>query len=203
MEDITIIFLTLNLLPRGWQEYHKSVLLEAIGKCPLITISKEPLDWGYNIIQTEKPSIENIYFQMLRGARIATTPYVAIVEDDTLYEKEHFLFRPPLTEVAYNLNRWGLFTWRPKWFFYKSRPANGSMIAPRELLIQSLSAGPRTIEIRRDRFIPYFTKAPVVFLNHIYAHELLQRRMRKKPTDILIKELPFWGSTKQVVSKFA
>lgn len=73
MNDLTIIFLTANRVPEKWAEYHKQVLLEAIGDTPIITISFKPLDWGTNLIQTEY-SVDNIYRQMLRGAKVAKTP---------------------------------------------------------------------------------------------------------------------------------
>ena len=53
MDDITIIMLTPNLVPKQWAEFHKQKLLEAAGGTPIITISKEPLDWGINLLQTE------------------------------------------------------------------------------------------------------------------------------------------------------
>jgi hypothetical protein len=31
---------------------------------------------------------------MLRAAKIAKNPYIAIAEDDTLYNQEHFGYRP-------------------------------------------------------------------------------------------------------------
>src|SRR3990167_985746 len=138
MTDLTIIFLTVNKVPYKWAEYHKSVLLEAIGDTPLITISKKPLDWGMNLIQEEEPSVSNIYRQVLRGAKLATTPYIAIAEDDTLYHKEHFTFRPPMDTYGFDGHRWGLFTWGKPTYYYKDRISNACMIAPRELVISAL-----------------------------------------------------------------
>src|SRR4030042_5521139 len=96
--DLTIIMLTINQLPPFWTEFQKQTLLEAAGDIPIITISKTPMDWGRfnvtNILQ-EVPEdmwerVLNVYRQILRGAELATTPYVAIVEDDCLYPKDHF-----------------------------------------------------------------------------------------------------------------
>jgi hypothetical protein len=65
-----------------------------------------------NIIDTDKPSPENFYRQLLKGCKVATTPYIAIAEDDTLYNKEHFnCFRPEMNVFGYNLNRWSVATW--------------------------------------------------------------------------------------------
>jgi hypothetical protein len=138
MDDITIIFLTLNKVPTSWAKYHKQVLMAAIGDTPLITISKKPLDWGINLIQ-KKEGYVNIYRQILRGARLAKTPYIAIAEDDTLYPKDHFAnFRPPLDSFGYNMTRWGILTWDKPIYFLKERIANCTMIAPRKLTIEAL-----------------------------------------------------------------
>src|SRR3990167_7580897 len=100
MNDLTIIFLTNNELPESWTAYHKKVLLDAVGKVPLITISRKPLDFGINILQTEPKSPSNVYWQLLRGAKLAMTKYIAVAEDDTLYCSEHFSFRPKRCRIA-------------------------------------------------------------------------------------------------------
>src|SRR5437016_5786451 len=95
MKDLTIIFLTASKLPKKWALFQKEKLLEAVPDTPIITISKEPLDWGTNILQTEPYGTSNIWVQLLKGAKTATTKFIAVAEDDVLYPKEHFEFRPP------------------------------------------------------------------------------------------------------------
>ena len=90
MENLTCLFLTLNKVP--WQEYHRKIMLEAIGNYPLITISRLSMDLpGIQLRQNEEQSHDKIYKLMLQGAKIATTDYIAMVEDDMLYHKDHFL----------------------------------------------------------------------------------------------------------------
>ena len=105
MNDITIIFLTANRVPKEWVKFHRTVLEKAVGENPVISISREPVDFGTNFIQTEPESGSNVFFQLLRGAREAKTPYIAVAEDDTLYPPGHFDLRPQNGAVAYNLNR--------------------------------------------------------------------------------------------------
>lgn len=109
MSDLTIIFLTLNKLPEEWTEYHLQTLKEAVGDCPVISISREPMDFGTNLIQEETKDKSNIFRQILRGAKLAQTKYIAIAEDDTLYPPEHFKLRPK--GIGYNMHRWWLHTW--------------------------------------------------------------------------------------------
>ena len=138
--SLTIIFLTANEHPPYWTNFHQQHLLRAIGNYPLITSSFKFLTGlpGSQIIQTEPRSHRNMYRQLLRACKFATTPYIAVAESDTLYSPEHFTFyRPPLDAVAYDMSRWVLFTWRPV-FSMRRRINNSMMIAGREYLIDAL-----------------------------------------------------------------
>src|SRR6185369_5393666 len=138
-KDLTIIFLTANLVPKNWAQFQKKVLLKAAKGLPIITVSREPLDWGQNILQTEPYGVSNIYFQLLQGAKLAKTPFIGVAEDDTLYPTRHFhKFRPPPDTFAYNHNRLGIYTWGKPTFFWKHNPSNSVLIAPRQLLIDAL-----------------------------------------------------------------
>src|SRR5260221_1118304 len=149
--DITIIFLTANKLPKRWAEFQKEKLLEATGSAPIITISRDPLNWGINMLQTEGYGPSNIYFQMLKGAKVATTDYIAVAEDDVLYPKEHFEYRPAIDTFAYNLNRFNLFTWGTPTYSWKNRMGNFTLVAPRKL----------TVEALEERFNKYPNGTPV------------------------------------------
>jgi len=213
MKDLTIIFLTFNRVAPKWAEYHKEKLIEAIGDTSVITISREPLNWGTNLLQTEY-SVRNVYTQILRGAKLAVTPYIAIAEDDTLYPKEHFQFRPPMDKFAYNVNRWGLFTWGRGTYFSKPRIATGLMIAPRGLVISSLekklefSSGEisgrnaRELGYRTANTIEFTTEYPVVCVSHPRSLDPLSQRARKKLGPVQRFDLPPWGNAKQLVSRF-
>lgn len=131
--DLTLLYYTANT----------SVFREAIEKrlekqvYPIISISQEPIALGTNIcVGKIGRSLENIYRQVLEGAKKATTKYVALVEDDCLYVPEHFEHRPTGDCFAYNLSRWLL---HPSGVYsYRKRPVLSQCIAPRELLIECL-----------------------------------------------------------------
>ena len=214
MQNLTIIFLTANKVPKEWAKYHKEVLLEAIGDSPVITISFEPMDFGKNLIQTEY-SITNVYRQIHRGACEATTPYIAIVEDDTLYPKEHFEYRPALDKYAYNMNRWCITDKRRpsnSFYYLVHKPANSNLIAPRELLVKDLEERFRKDpdflrvtsikEVGRDDFISFYTNTPVVGFKHHFSVDDLERRGRKREGPICAYNLPGWGSSSDVMSKW-
>jgi hypothetical protein len=217
MDNLTVIFLTVNKVPEQWAEYHKSVLLEAIGDTPVVTISKKPLNWGINLIQDKEPSVQNIYEQVLRGCRVATTPYIAIVEDDTLYHQSHFEFRPPLDTYAFEGHRWGLFTWGTPTFYWSDRISNGAMIAPRELVIKALEerfemypennlgelGKEKGTKINRCTSIVYYSRYAMIFLSHKGGLDPLENNGRKAMGKCQAYRIPYWGEADSIVKHYA
>lgn len=221
MQDITIIYITANLIPDKFAEYVRSTLKKAIGDKPLISISRKPLDFGINILDTELKSTSNIYWQMLKAAKLATTPYVAIAEDDTLYQKEHFDFcRPPLDTFAYNQNRWALFTWGKPTYSMRDRVSNASLIAPRELLIEALEERfakypkgtpakitgelgrpmvDRNLGIKVQKVIWKYSTVSLIQFNHAGSSEELQRNQRKRMGMVRAYDIPYWRRAKDLV----
>ncbi len=219
MSDLTIIMLTPNKVPESWAKFHKKMLLEAAGDSQIITISAEPLDWGINLIQTEY-GLTNVYKQMLRGAKLATTPYIAIADDDTLYSSEHFQYRPPMDKFAYNFSRWHLFTWGDPFYFYKPRPGNGLLVASRELVINALESrfqpdkpmsiaymnelGSRKNIIEYDKagYVAFYTYDPVVSFYHEFSVDPLCKQHRKKAWPVRAFDIPKWGKAKELRKHF-
>jgi len=228
MNDITIIMMTPNRVPKKWAEFHRKVLTKAIGDTPIITISKEPLDWGINLLQTEY-SYANLYKQMLRGAKLATTKYIGIADDDTLYPKEHFRWRPQISNLPedgfyYNFNRWSLPTWgtnkREIRYFHKPRPGNGCMIATRELVIKAMetriSACPELIKYftkelgasRRMRKYDeieakgFYTSEPILTLVHDLSADVDAQIHDKYIWPVRAYDIPNWGKAEDILKKF-
>ena len=223
-KDLTIIFLTVNKVPKKWAEYQKQVLLEAARDAEIITISKKLLDWGLNIIQKEKPSVSNVYSQVLRGSKLAKTPFIAIAEDDALYPVEHFgRFRPKEDEFAYNFNRWAILTWGEPTYWWSERISNLTMIAPTKLIIKALEErfakypdgtpeegtgelGRFKVENRLGlphyKSISFYTTIPVINLNHDFALDPWERTHRKRMGYIRAFDIPYWGKATDLVKKF-
>ena len=221
---ITIIMLTANKVPKKWAQFHKEKLLEAAAGSPIITISREPLDWGINLLQTEEYGISNIYFQLLKGAKAATTEFIAVAEDDTLYPKEHFEFRPPPDTVAYNMNKFGLFRWsRTPTYFWKNRVKNSTLVAPRQLVIEALEErfkkypngtpsgftgeiGRNNIEdklgVTRRKFIWFSTEISIIAVDHEFGIDRLARTHRKGMGILRAFDIPYWGRAEDIVKKF-
>jgi len=221
--DITIIMLTASRVPKGWAQFHKEKLIEAAGNSPIITISREPLDWGKNLLDTEPYTISNIYFQLLRGVKEATTDYIGVAEDDTLYPKEHFEYRPPANIFAYNMNRFGIFTWGRPTYFWKGRISNSTLIAPRKLAVEALEErfakypngtpggftgelGRANIEnklgLTRRRSAWFSTDMSVVRIDHELGIDRLAQTHRKGMGILRAYDIPYWGRAEDLVKKF-
>lgn len=224
--DITIIFLTLNKVPEKWAQYHREVLEKAASGAPIISISRKPMAFGTNIIQTEPESAANIFWQTLRAAKIATTPYIGIAEDDTLYPKEHYhAFRPPLDTFAYNKTRWGVFTWGKPIYYWTPRVSHMILIAPRELAIEALEErfkkypidcnskingggelGKSWMEERMGvtlrKSVEFYTSDPIMYFQHVDSVDPLNRNHKKRMFRIRAYEIPYWGRSEEIIKKF-
>ncbi len=227
--DLTIIFLTSNKVPEKWAAYHKEVLLKAAGRYPIITVSKKPTDIGMNIL--DEPHANGFYWQMLRAAKLAATPYVAVAEDDTLYHANHFgTYRPPLDTFAYNQCRWSLFTWgTPPTYSWRIKKVGAAFLGPRELTIEALEErfakypegipdrycgelgannSEKCLRISARKSVDFYSCDPIVQVNHDHFSaientlEAIARRHKKKMGPIRAYDIPIWGKAEDLVKKF-
>ncbi|MBX4189787.1 hypothetical protein KW791_00595 [Candidatus Parcubacteria bacterium] len=222
--DITGIYISLNKLPQYWVDYHLEVLKDAAPGMPIISITKKPMDLGMNLLDTDEPGYTNIYRQLLRAAKLATTKYVAMIEDDCLYSKSHFFkFRPQDDEFAYNRNRWSLFSWGEPIYSLRQRLSNCSLIAPRDLLIEALQerfdkynghppdsemgeCGRARIEDRlkvtRRKQVDFLSRVSIVHINHPLGTEDRQQQQWKSHAEIRAYDIPHWGKAADIVNFF-
>jgi hypothetical protein len=222
MGDLSVLFLTLNRLPQPFQRFQFETLTKAVGGAPILSISRQPME-GWNILDTEEPGYLNIYRQMLRGAKMCNTQYIAIAEDDCLYPREHFTLRPKDDEFLYNQHRWALFTWDSSMYSWRNRKSNCTLIAPRELLIEALEERfakwgdnwPQEFigELGRERVdrglgvsvrksVEVYSSIAVIQFNHEFAMEERQRRKRKSHGNIRALSIPHWGASHELCRHF-
>lgn len=229
MEDITVVYLTNNKLPQKWVDFHHKTLLEAVGTHPLLTFSQKPTNIGENYIQDHPTSKANIFWQMLRAAKIATTQYIAIAEDDTLYPPGYF--DEKRGNVLFNQHRWSLYTWNPVYNLKNYIRTNATFIGNRELVIEALEErfakypmgsdmpaamsaeiGMKNCEIDLGVTVrqakEYKGESPVVQLDHDYftafntEKETIERRHRKSLGAIQAYDIPVWGKASDLTNLF-
>lgn len=224
MNDLTCIFLTVNKVPEQWAQFQKETLLKALDGYPVITMSMKPLDWGTNVLQDGEISASNVYRQLLRGAKLATTKYIAVAEDDALYPREHFhSFRPKDDEFGYNFSRWGIFSWGIPTYFWCDRISNLTLIANRELVIEALeerfakypegTPNAQTGELGRYKrqmdlgttnykAVAFYTTVPVVNFSHPEALCTFEQRKRKRLGFVRAYDIPYWDHAKDLQARF-
>lgn len=101
-----VLYLTGNYLPEKTYKLCQKTLLEAIGELELVSSSRQPIDFGKNVV-TDLPKGYECYFkQILAGLEALTSDLVFIAEDDVLYPKEHFNFTPPDDRIWYDVHWW-------------------------------------------------------------------------------------------------
>jgi hypothetical protein len=229
MPDTTVIYITASEMPERWMEFQLGHLHKAIEGKPIISVSRKPMDLGINLIDSEPKSYWNIYVQMLRAAKFAKTPYVAMAEDDTLYTKAHFNeFRPPLDKVSYDRSRWSLFTW-DNMYCMRQRISNCSLISPTDLLIDAMEerqsvwpdGAPNELvgEVGREKvdkrmkvtvrgMVEWYCNDPIVQLNHPtgtdkgYQTDKHGRYMVKKHGQMKAFDIPYWGKASDIIKAY-
>jgi|CXWL01.1.fsa_nt_gi glycosyltransferase involved in cell wall biosynthesis len=227
MKDLTIIYYTANHISDYFMANTQRLLLEAVGDTPIISVSHKPMKFGHNICVGDiGRSTYNLYKQILIGAREAKTKYVAMAEDDTIYSKEHFAYRPPNEQTfAYDINKWSIFSWEKKPVFsFRARKSMSSLIVSTNALVKTLEERyakyPVFEEIPKDIY-KYYWGEPGRFENHLGITPLKKEEFsspvpniifstsealgyqqlgrRKAHTDVTKDEVAPWGSAREVM----
>jgi hypothetical protein len=212
-EDLTILYYTANRINEHFAANVRQNIIEASNNARIISISHKPINFGENVcVGSLEPSAYNIYKQVLIGAMLAKTPYIGCAEDDSLYTKEHFAYRPPLTAFGYNTNRWQVSS---NVYFFRRRASMCMCIAPTEILVQTLCqrfakfprlltreemgavggfGEPGRFEARHgltpQPLVTFDTEIPSLTFNHRDSTGGVRRLM---PSDVLCETLAPWG----------
>jgi hypothetical protein len=219
MNDLTILYYSTNRISKFFEENIINSLKEVVGDTPIISVTWKPMDLGENIVfKGIAPSPYYVYKQVLIGAEKAKTKYIACAEDDTVYTKEHFAFRPPDDTFAYNEGHLDIHS---SHFIYRGRKNMSTCIANRELLIETLRkrfekypnyldktqtygfAEPGRYESRiglpEEKIMGFKTDPPPV----VFWHRQSLGSVRKiKGNDVIFSDHPYWGNAKELWDKF-
>jgi hypothetical protein len=222
MSDLTIIYLTANSLPEHFTNYQQNIFLVATEGHEIISVSRQPIKLGRNIIDDGERSHLNMYKQLLRACKMATTDYIASAEDDVLYSKEHYNFyRPPMDTIAYDMARWSLYTWGEPIFSIKQRVSNCTLIAPRLEYIDALEEKLSKLHPKNLHYVSevgryerqlglkprlvntqIWAEVPSIHINHIDGTDPLSNQTRKRPGQLKAHNIPYWGEAKEIVKEY-
>ena len=163
-----------------------------------------------------KRSHFNIYRQALEAAKEATTPFIALCEDDMLYSPEHFKYRPKNKPFAYNLGYWGIYTWQdPPIYNYKGRRNLGNLICDRLAFIEAMeerfsvhpdpvgqhlqdiwaepSKYERQLRVTIREAEDFYTNPPNIKFSHPTELSFAGLGTRKRAGELRAIEVDYWG----------
>lgn len=210
MNDLTILYYSACRVPQVFATNVRTHLRCVIGNTRVISISFKRIYFGDNIcIGQHEPHVYTLYQQILIGAMMAETPYVACCEDDSLYTEEHLSFRPPLDAFAYNVRRYQANQYS---YYYRERAGMCMCIAPRNLLVQSLCKRfahlpeklPREklvgfgepgrkdhlLGLENPSIVVFKTETPTITFNHRASLGGVRRQVAH---DVVSTTDPYWG----------
>lgn len=215
--DLTCVFYTAQVVPSAFMTAVREQLDKARGDIPLVV----------NVIKDSSlRSHFNIYRQALEGAKEATTKYIALCEDDTLYSPEHFKYRPRKAPFAYNLAYWGVYTWREPMFHYKGRRNLGNLICDRLAFIEAMeerfrkypnpdandqhlkdiwaepSKYERQLGVTVQEYEEFYTQPPNIKFSHETELSFAGLGTRKRSGELQAIELPYWGRAEKIRSLY-
>lgn len=99
---LTVLYYTSNHENPEFEEKIIANLLKQCGDLPIISVSQKPISVGKNICVGDVGFAGyNAKRQILVGALLAKTPYIAFAESDFLYPREYFTFVPPKKGLYY------------------------------------------------------------------------------------------------------
>ena len=228
--DLSVIYLTANYIPEKFALNVRHQLLKATD-APIYSVSKQHIMFGRNIVVATPRSHLNIYRQALIGAKIATTPYIAIAEDDVLYSPEHFTHRPSKGKFAYNMGFWNVFTWGEPLYSFKGGDVTHksgrinlcNLICERELFIEAMDErfakwDESNVDIgvwaepgRYEQFLgvtireteTFYTNPPNIVFTHQTALQYEGMGKRKRVGDMRATDIPYWGHINKIREMYA
>lgn len=213
---LTAILYTAGTIPDHFARATRGQLLAALGDIPLLEI---PLPRGW------KPSHFNIYRQALMGAKQATTPYIALCEDDVLYSSEHFKYRPNPGRFAYNLGAWSIFTWGEPMFTHKGKVRRNlnSLICERKLFVEAMEerfakypdpdesikklwAEPGKYEhhlgVTARETEEFYSNPPNIIFSHQTELSFSGMGTRKRVGEFRAYKIPHWGTAEEILKLY-
>jgi len=220
--DLTICYYTAKYIPNKFGKLVLEKIKDIIGEGGLFI--------GF-FQNKETPRFHlQIYKNALECAKQAKTKYIAFAEDDVLYTKEHFKYRPSPGKFGYNKSVWSIYTWvDPPVFSWKDRRNMYSLICERDLFISAIEerfakyTDEKQKELGEDWFIKFwaepgkyenllgvtrqktedfYTEPPLIAFSHETALSFRGLGKRKKIGHLRSYEVPYWGKASDIIKLY-
>ena len=215
INDLTLLYYSAHTLPEDCERALRGELLETVKDLyPIISVTQKPINFGQNICVGEiGQSHYNCYKQIYTGVQQVKTKYVAMIEDDTLYNPEHFSYRPTEDDVfSFNTSMWFL---EDHIFWHKYQTGMFACISTAEILRSTMEerflkypVEPLPVRSQRhswqepgrderlgfqNRKAEYFsTDIPLITLN--YYNGLDGKKKSQSNPPVVADKLDYWGT---------
>jgi hypothetical protein len=210
MNDKTVIYYTSNREDEEFEQQIRDDLVIKAGALPIISVSQQPIDLGWNIcVGDVGHSYLNAFRQLLIGCQLAETPFVVMAEADCLYPpRGYFDFIPTHPNVIYSYdNVWIVRNGKPT--YRRKAQTHASVIYGREFLIklieESLAGLPQWSRTKvgfpfyqpEHRFAPIHGELAIVNIKTGNGVNGLRTGLMNDELDTL----PYWGSATELLGK--
>jgi len=206
MGDITVIYYTSNREEPQFEKRVRETLLEAVGDLPIISVSQKPIDFGKTICVGDiGASAENILVQLREGVLAAKTKYTVQTEDDCLYHKSYFDFKPERSDTIYQPDSfYVLWPEKPARYYKKRRGDLSGFVNTKHLLnvIDKIMLKPfdhlENVVRKHTRREQFHNEIPIVSFktrNGLHYGSVIRKKQGAR-------ELPYWGKTRALIKRY-
>jgi hypothetical protein len=208
--DKTIIYYTANTEDPAFEQRIRDDLKKKAGSIPIISVSRKPIDLGYNIcVGGTEVSYSNEWKQLLIGLRAANTKFCMTAEADCLYPEDYFNFIPPRDDTVYYYDNIYI-VWKFKGGFWKKTGhCEGAEICGREYWIKRLEKLlPKTWDslplAEANKLVRKFFPREETWTGEPIISFKTRDGMSYRTTFInnKLKEIPYWGTIEELKRKF-
>lgn len=212
--DRTIIYYTANTEDEVFEQRIRDDLLSKAGSIPIISVSRKPIDFGFNICIGEKEvCYTNEWRQLLIGLKTADTRFCLTAEADCVYHPDYFNFTPPEDNKVYYYDNLWIVWRRHNGYYKKTGHCEGAEICGREFWISRLEYVLR--KYAGDGWEPAGRKMDTKMVLKFFRREGLFNGgpvisfktgggMSQRTTFVpeKVKEIPYWGDISQIKERF-
>lgn len=210
MIDRTIVYYSACTEDPVFERRIRDDLLSKAGDIPIVSVTRKPIDLGFNICVGEVPvSYTSEWRQLLIGLKAARTRFCLTAEADCLYPPDYFSFTPDRDDMIHYYDNLWIVWKRHNGFWRKTGHCEGAEMCGREYWISRLEPllGEGWEPFTRDeenRLVRQFFPEEAIWTGDPVISFKTGRGVSFRTTFInqRVMEIPYWGHVSQVKKIF-
>lgn len=195
---MTVLYFTSNRERPEFEAKVRALILDHKGDLPLISVSQKPISFGHNVCVGDLgPSPENLLSQLVVGATMADTKFLALVESDGAYPPSYFTFQPTDEGTIYYPDQ-SWITWNHKYMkmFWPKKRRDISGIMSRDHLLRLARYLVVRPEVYDNRPVAAMSRQEIFPVEYPVVSMVTQESMHQNHGVFGggVRELPGWGT---------